>query len=111
MLIFLGLELLRLRLSHVSLTLILLSWAYFATPPRQELGIRACHLGTLGLDVLALNSANDPPFLVYLLMAKLCKTLGLIKIKNGLTGTHSQWTQYMTPKGEPRSGCQVCSSS
>ena len=28
-----------------------------------------------------------------------------------LTGTHSQCTQYMTLKGGPRSGCQVCSSS
>ena len=28
-----------------------------------------------------------------------------------LTGTHSQWTQYITPKGGPRSGFQVCSSS
>ena len=28
-----------------------------------------------------------------------------------LTGTHSQWTQYMTPKGGPRSGCHVCSNS
>ena len=28
-----------------------------------------------------------------------------------LTGTHSQWTQYITPKGAPKSGFQVCSNS
>ena len=33
------------------------------------------------------------------------------KCEKLLTGTHSQWTQYMTLKGGPRSGCQVCSSS
>ena len=36
----------------------------FATPPGQEDGIKACHLGTLGLDVLALDTADDAPFLV-----------------------------------------------
>ena len=34
-----------------------------------------------------------------------------LDLKSQLTGTHSQWTQYMTPKGGPRSGCHVCSSS
>ena len=36
----------------------------FATPSGQEDGIKACHLGTLGLDVLALNTAYNASFLV-----------------------------------------------
>ena len=34
-----------------------------------------------------------------------------ISVVAWLTGTHSQWTQYITPKGAPKSGCQVCSNS
>ena len=36
----------------------------FATSPGQEDGIKACHLGTLGLDILALDTAHNSPFLV-----------------------------------------------
>ena len=37
----------------------------------------------------------------------ICLTLNL----KFLTATHSQWTQYITPKGGPKSGCHVSSSS
>ena len=50
------------------LTLILVARTDFATPPGQEDGISLapCHLGTLRLDVLALDSAYDASLLVYL---------------------------------------------
>ena len=34
-----------------------------------------------------------------------------LETKNILTATHSQWTQYITPNGGPKSGCHVSSSS